>query len=101
MDSTTKVEKYVTFNTMNLTWGSFNKTTIKRQPKLKTLFVVILFPFLQRPLQMLSDNESAKKLVAKTLEVNLNDDDSDDDTEEEEDAVREHLTNEYLEGDYK
>jgi len=50
---------------------------------------------------LLSDNESAKQLVAKSLKSNLDDDDSDDDEEEEEneDAVRELLTNEYLEGD--
>ncbi len=62
-------------------------------------------------LRLLSDNDSAKKLVSSTLASNVAadedfDDDEDDadadvddeDEEETETAVREMLTNDYLEG---
>ncbi len=53
-------------------------------------------------LQMLRDDKSAKKIVSKTLkEKDLDGDDEDDEEEDEdenENAMREMLTNEYLEG---
>ncbi len=56
-------------------------------------------------LQMLRDDKSAKKIVSKTLkEKDLDGDDEDDEEEDEdenENAMREMLTNEYLEGDKK
>jgi hypothetical protein len=54
---------------------------------------------------MLRDDKSAKKIVSKTLkEKDLDGDDEDDEEEDEdenENAMREMLTNEYLEGDKK
>jgi hypothetical protein len=54
-------------------------------------------------LRMLRDDKSAKKIVSKTLkEKDLDGDDEDDEEEDEdenENAMREMLTNEYLEGD--
>ena len=50
---------------------------------------------------MLSDVESSKKVVSKTLK-DLDDDDDDEeeeDDDENENAMREMLTNEYLEGE--
>jgi hypothetical protein len=56
-------------------------------------------------LRMLRDDKSAKKIVSKTLkEKDLDGDDEDEEEEDEdenENAMREMLTNEYLEGDKK